>query len=266
MTTPLLERLEGYLDEVPRAAAMVEDHGSVRLFAGTGPWKYYARPRPGHGPVEPADLEAARARQRELGLPERFEWMVETAPSAESAVRATGMRVESHPLLVLGEPLAPAPVPGVALRLLDADDHALAATEAAIAVGFGAPGTGVGEAGAREREREQAVRDPRVDHFMRHQIRAGHVVMAVAEDDHGPVAGGTALPRGDVAELVGIATLPAARRRGIAALVVAALVDAVAARGVTTTFMGAADEAVARVYERVGFHVVATACEAEATH
>ncbi len=258
----LLERIEAYLDEVPRVAATVEDHGSVRVFAGTGAWKYYARPRPGHGPVRVADVEAARARQRELGLPERFEWMAETSPSAEAAVRATGMAVDAHPLLVLDRPLAPPPVPGVTVRLLDADDHALPAAQAAIAVGFAVPGTARGTEGRRARDHEQAAGDPRVDRFLRHQIRAGHAVTVIAEDEHGPVAGGSALPRGDVAELVGIATLPAARRRGIAALVVAALVRAVADRGVTTTFMGAADDDVARIYERAGFRRVATACEA----
>lgn len=258
----LLERVEAYLDEVPRAAATVEDHGSMRLFVGTGAWPYYARPRPGHGPVVAADVERVRARQRELGLRENVEWVAESTPSAEPAVRAAGLEAERFPLLVLGRPLAPAPVAGISVRLLDADDHELAATQAAVMVGFTHPGTAVGAAGVREREHEQAARDPRADAFMAHQIRAGHAVMAVAEDADGPVCGGTALPRGDVSELVGIATLPSARRRGIAALVVAALVDAVAALGVTTTFMGAADADVARVYGRVGFRAFATACEA----
>lgn len=262
----LLERVEDYLDEVPRAAATVEDHGSLRLFVGTGAWPYYARPRHGRGPVTAVDVERVRARQRELGLPEKLEWVAETTPSAEAAARAGGLAVERFPLLVLGRPLAPAPVDGITVRLLVADDQQLAATQAAITVGFGHPGTTAGAAGVRERDHEQAARDPRADAFMRHQIQAGHAVMAVAEDTDGPVCGGTALPRGEVSELVGIATLPRARRRGIAALVVAALVDAVAARGVTTTIMGAAGDDVARVYERVGFRPFATACEAAPQH
>ena len=258
----LLERVEAYLDEVPRAAATVEDHGSMRLFVGTGAWPYYGRPRPGHGPVTPEDIALVLARQRELGAPEKLEWVAETTPSAEGAARAAGLQVTRFGLLVLDRPLAAAPVAGITVRLLEADDRELPATQAAIMVGFGHPGTAAGVAGVREREHEQAARDRRSDVFMAHQIRAGHAVMAVAEDADGPVCGGTALPRGAVSELVGIATLPAARRRGIAALVVAALVDAVAARGVTTTFMGAADDDVARVYRRVGFRPFATACEA----
>lgn len=258
----LLERIDAYLDEVPRAAATIEDHGSLRIFTGTGAWPYYARPRPGHGPVTAEDVRIVRARQRVLGSPEKLEWVAEAAPEAETAAREAGLEVERFPLLVLEERLAPAHVDGVHVRLLHPDDHELPATQAAIMVGFGHPGTAVGAAGVREREHEQAGRDPRVDSFLRHQIRAGHTVMAVAEDDDGPIAGGMANPRGDVAELVGIATLPAARRRGIAALVTARLVDAVHADGVRTIFIGAADEDVARVYGRVGFRAFATACEA----
>ena len=73
--------------------------------------------------------------------------MVETTPSAEAAARAAGLEVERYPLLVLGRPLAPAAVDGITVRLLDADDHELPATQAAVMVGFGHPGT----AGGRRR-------------------------------------------------------------------------------------------------------------------
>ena len=258
----LLDRIEAYLDEVPRASATVEDHGSMRLFTGTGAWPYYARPRPGHGPVTAEDIAVVLARQRVLGAPQKLEWVEEVAPEAADAATAAGLAVERFPLLVLEERLEPAPVDGVHVRLLGAEDHEVPATQAAIMVGFTHPGTAVGEAGIRERDHEQAARDPRADSFTRHLIRAGHSVMVVAEDADGPVGGGTANPRGDVAELVGIATLPTARRRGIAALVTARLVAAVAAEGVRTVFIGAADEDVARVYRRVGFRDFATACEA----
>src|SRR5689334_17166324 len=96
-----LERIEAYLDEVPRASATVEDHGSLRIFTGTGAWPYYARPRSGHGPVTAADVEVVRARQRALGSPEKLEWVAETAPEAEAAATAAGLVVERFPLLVL---------------------------------------------------------------------------------------------------------------------------------------------------------------------
>ena len=70
------------------------------------------------------------------------------------------------------------------------------------------------------------------------------------------------MPRGAVAELTGIATLPAWRQRGVGAMVTAALTQAVAALGVRTVFLSAGDEDVARAYERVGFRRVASAGEA----
>lgn len=259
----LIDRIDAYLDEVPRAAADVSDHGSLRLFLATGPWPYHARPRPGHGPVTARDVGAVRARQRSAGAPERLEWIAERAGEAAAAAQESGLAVQSFPLLVLEHATAPPPrADGVAVRLLGPDDRSLAAMQAAVAVAFAAPGTARGPAGVREREHEQAAADPRIDPFVRHQLRAGHAVIAVAEDDRGPLAGGTALPRGDVAELVGVATLPCARRRGLAGQVIGALLAELARRGVRTAFIGAADDDVARIYERAGFRRVATACEA----
>ena len=60
-------------------------------------------------------------------------------------------------------------------------------------------------------------------------------------------------------ELVGIATLPAYRRRGIASALTAKAAAEAFARGVHVAFLGAADECVGRVYERVGFRPFATA-------
>jgi N-acetylglutamate synthase-like GNAT family acetyltransferase len=85
---------------------------------------------------------------------------------------------------------------------------------------------------------------------------------AVAAAEVGFVAGGGAIPRGAVAELTGIATLPAWRRRGVGAMVTAALTQAAASVGVRTVFLSAGDEEVARVYERVGFRRVASVGEA----
>jgi predicted GNAT family acetyltransferase len=98
--------------------------------------------------------------------------------------------------------------------------------------------------------------------FRRELIRDGHLVLVVAETEDGPVAGGAAVPRGAVAELTGIATLPAWRRRGVGAMVTAALTQAMAAVGVRTVFLSAGGENVARVYESVGFRRVASVGEA----
>jgi predicted GNAT family acetyltransferase len=83
------------------------------------------------------------------------------------------------------------------------------------------------------------------------------------------VEDGTALcagqhqPVGTVSEIVGVGTLPTARRRGLALAVTAALVADARSRGVETVFLSAGDDDVARIYSRLGFRRIATALIAE---
>jgi GNAT superfamily N-acetyltransferase len=95
-------------------------------------------------------------------------------------------------------------------------------------------------------------------------MHRGLLAMVGAYDAQGAVVGGGSHgPRGDTTEVTGIAVLPRARRNGFGAAIAAALVDDALARGVRTVFLSAQDHAVARVYERVGFIRVGTACIAE---
>ena len=96
---------------------------------------------------------------------------------------------------------------------------------------------------------------------MRERLRRGTSVTAVAENGDGPVAVGTLQPVGTVAEIVGVATLPAVRRQGLGGAVTGALVEHALSIGVETVFLSApASEDVARVYERLGFRRTGTAC------
>ncbi|MFC7760654.1 hypothetical protein ACFQY4_23505 [Catellatospora bangladeshensis] len=82
MTEDLLSRLERFYDAVPRDRAAVERHGTFELFLNQGtPYPFYARPVLGGPPPTAADLAAVRARQRELGQPESFEWVDQTTPA-----------------------------------------------------------------------------------------------------------------------------------------------------------------------------------------
>jgi predicted GNAT family acetyltransferase len=85
----------------------------------------------------------------------------------------------------------------------------------------------------------------------------------VAEDAGGPLASGSHQPVRDTAAIVGVATLPCARRRGLATLVTAALVEDARRRGCDMIFLEADSLEVARIYARLGFERVGTACIAE---
>lgn len=58
--------------------------------------------------------------------------------------------------------------------------------------------------------------------------------------------------------------LPRWRRRGVGAALTAVLVDDAHTSGAATVFLSAGTPSVARVYERVGFGPVGTACIVEA--
>ncbi|MFB6892832.1 GNAT family N-acetyltransferase [Kitasatospora sp. NPDC056327] len=266
-----MAEIERYYDAVPRAAARVEDFGPLSLFvrAGAG-WPYYARPALDHrGPaVTAGDVRRVLARQRELGLPQAFEWVAEHDPLLRAAVEEAGLTVHEHPLLVLGPQDEPAPArderDGAAVRVLAADDPALAAAVAVPHLAFGEPGTGVGGAGPAElAARAGEVAADGTAARVAERIASGHTVLAAAFEDGTPLCAGQHNPVGAVTEVAGVGTLPSARRRGLGGAVTAALVAHARAHGVRTVFLSAADEDVARIYRRAGFRPFATALIAE---
>ncbi|MGH3928591.1 MAG: GNAT family N-acetyltransferase, partial [Pseudonocardiaceae bacterium] len=70
-------------------------------------------------------------------------------------------------------------------------------------------------------------------------------------------------PVGTVSEIVGVGTLPTARRRGLGLAVTTTLVADARSRGMRTIFLSAGDDDVARIYTRLGFRRCATALIAE---
>jgi ribosomal protein S18 acetylase RimI-like enzyme len=276
----LLERIEAYSDAAPRSAADVEEHGALTLFVSRIPWRFCGRPRLGLGEedVGADDVAAVRARQRELGVREAFEWVHETTPSLAGAAAAAGLEVLRVPLLAL-EPAQwsppPAP-PGMQLRMLGADDPELPASQAAVELAFaaeaqqtamprawrapeGEASTGLEHAGPAERDLALA----RLGDlgFLRERVRRGLSAIAVAESPaEGVLGAGSHQLVGDVTEITGVGTLPSARRRGIGAAVTARLVDDARERGAAIAFLSAAGDDVARLYERLGFRRIGTAC------
>ncbi|MFD7263389.1 GNAT family N-acetyltransferase [Streptomyces sp. NPDC059874] len=263
--TTILDSLEQYYDTVPRVGgARAEDFGPLTLFVqeGTG-WQYYARPALGGPEATLADVERVRERQRELKVPEAFEWVAETSPSLRAPVEAAGLHVHAHPLMVLDPEAVRLPAhPDV--RLLGADDPLLTAAVTVPALAFAAPGTAIGEAGPAElaaRMVEPSAEEGRAR--VSGKIASGTTALAAAVRDGVVLCSGQYNPVGDVAEVVAVGTLPSARRQGLALAVTAALVAQALEGGARTVFLSAGDEDVARIYSRIGFRRVATALIAE---
>ncbi|MBT2449103.1 GNAT family N-acetyltransferase [Streptomyces sp. ISL-43] len=267
-TSDCLPELERYYDTAPRVGgARAEDFGPLTLFVQeSAGWPYYARPALGGDSadaVSVADVERVLTRQRELNVPESFEWVAETTPSLRAAAEAAGLQVHAHPLMVLDPSAVRIPAhPDV--RVLGAADPLLRAAVTVPMLAFAAPGTAVGEAGPAElavAERDPASEGRRVR--VAGMIASGRTALAAAARDGVVLCSGQHIPVGDVTEVVGVGTLPSARRQGLALAVTAALIADALARGARTVFLSAGDEDVARVYARLGFRPVGTALIAD---
>jgi ribosomal protein S18 acetylase RimI-like enzyme len=262
----IIERIDAFCDAVPRRRARAEVHGPLEIFvpAGAG-WPYYARPRRGsRPPVTAADVRAVRARQRELIIPESFEWIEQSAPEMAAAAAEAGLEVHRHPLMVLGSPAPVPPLPpGITARIVAPGDPELDRVWAVPAVAFSHPGTAVGQAGAAERDKIAADYDGGTIAILRERLRSGQSVLASAFGPDGPLAAGSCQAADGAAEITGVGVLPSHRRQGLGAAVTALLAAGAAGRGVQTVFLSASDDAVARVYARIGFREIGTAMIAE---
>ncbi|MBF5031364.1 GNAT family N-acetyltransferase [Micromonospora sp. ANENR4] len=268
----VLARLERFYDAVPRDGARTEDHGALVLFVRDGAgWPFYARPRldADEAPTL-ADVTAVRARQRELGLPEAFEWVHEHQPDLLAVARSAGLSVLEAPLMLLEPERLPDPgtFSDVPVRVLDPAEPGFAADialrRAVAAVGFANGGTARGDAGPAERDAALAQLDVAALEEEATRVADGRRISVLAETpNEGALASGMAMRVDDVAEIAGVATLPSARQRGLGAAVTATLARELRAAGTDLIFLSAGSEDIARVYLRVGFRRIGTACIAE---
>lgn len=241
-----LDEIEAYYDTVPRAAATTEDVGPFTLFLaeeGTG-WEFYARPRLGGADAFTADdVRRVLARQAELGRPRTIEWVDQVSPSLLPAVSAAGHAAGRYPLLALPHD-AEVAVPE-RTRALSADDPDLGLAVGAVHAAF----EGIDEITARPLgKRAELIADGRL------------VEIAAYDGDGTLIGGGSAAPRGETAELMGIGVPPAHRTSGVGTAITQALVHACREAGVRTVFLSAYNDAAASIYRRVGFVDVGTAC------
>jgi N-acetylglutamate synthase-like GNAT family acetyltransferase len=269
-----VRQADAYLDAVPRGDAEAIEVGPFTLFRTRGVWNYYARPTPNlNQPVTLADLVELDRVCQGLGLPLSLEWLPDCCPTLESAVVDYGLTVHEYVLMtLLRSERAPgdassrtARLPaGMSVRLLQPDDPAVPAARAVADVSFGVGGTAAASVGLAERaEMLQAMR-PEVVSTVRSRMAAGKMVLAVAEHDtDGVVGSGAYQPVGDVAEIVGVATLPYVRRRGLATAISSLLADAAFASGVRLVLLSAGSEDIARVYTETGFRRIARSLAAE---
>jgi predicted GNAT family acetyltransferase len=88
-------------------------------------------------------------------------------------------------------------------------------------------------------------------------------VLAAAFGPDGPLAAGSCQAVDGVAEITGVGVLPSSRRQGLGAAITALLARDALDRGVDTVFLSASDNAVARIYARIGFREIGTAMIAE---
>lgn len=261
-----MRRIDEYMDAVPRAAARAQDLGPLRLFVKTVAegWPYYARPIPDGGPVSTSDVDRMRARQRELGVPETYEWIAETSPTLADAAAGAGLEISLHPLLAAtAHELVPADPPSEAVVRMATRDDDLSLLAAVAMAGFGVFREGSPTTSSDDVERARASLTAADEAFMLDRLERGITLTALVEIDGTVVAVGSHQPVGSMSEIVGVATLPAYRRRGLGTAVTWLLADDATSRGVDTVVLSAGDRDVARMYERLGFRVVGTVGAAE---
>jgi len=278
---------DAYLDAVPRTDADALAVGPFTLFRSHGAWSYYARPALGISrTITGSDLAELDRVRRELSLPLALEWLPDCCPSLETVVREYGLAVHEYVLMALrpnsldqerptgavgpagyrtGGPVA---LPhGVTVRLVDPDDPddpAVPAARAVADVAFGVGGTAPGPVGINERNAMLQGLSPVVVEQMRERIAAGRMVLAIAErEPDGVVGSGAYQPVGEVAEIVGVATLPVVRRQGVATVVSALLASSAFAGGAALVVLSAGSEDIARVYAASGFQRIGRSLAAE---
>jgi GNAT superfamily N-acetyltransferase len=171
--------------------------------------------------------------------------------------------VEELPLLVAVDPVELLLPAGVRLYVVGADDPELPRYQRVAATAFANPGGVADVADVPLDTSDEALARTA---FLRERIADGRTVMMVAVENGRPVAVGSHQPVDlggtEVSEIVGVATHPLLRGRGLGAGLASALV-AHATETADLVFLAAGDDDVARVYERVGFAWLATTALAD---
>lgn len=207
----------------------------------------YARPLEPVGGDLRDPLTALRAVFMNRGRVPRFEFVEEFAPDLAPALREAGFVEEDRLHLMVCTPeslCSPPEVPGLEIALLGPDSPRSELRLFCTVQRQGFEGQGTASEAEGEALRRTLARGARA---------------FLARLDGRPAAAGIRMSALDgLAEIAGVATLEAFRRRGIATSLVGIAARTAFEEGVEACFLIAADERAGRVYERVGFGPFAT--------
>jgi ribosomal protein S18 acetylase RimI-like enzyme len=248
----LLRRIDAYLNAVPRAACDVETVGPFTLFFrrdSTLPEISYARPTaPLEGDLS-AEIGQVRAAFTARGRVCRWEFLAELAPTLPAMLVQNGFP----------EPI-PRPLMVVTRETFRPESSAVAEIRPIERMEGRAVGQALSEAyGMEFMESEEGAGDGE-DAMFSGMLERGACILGAFVDGLA-VAGGVHSPVGDTTEVAGIGTRPAFQRRGIGGALTSALVADAFDRGCECVFLSAADEAVQRVYARLGFAKIGSAMD-----
>lgn len=244
-----LNQLRRIAESASKVAAQGREAVTVGPFQGTiDPssdmiWLSYAVPVAPLGSAGEVALALAQLQRlfRERRRTLRFEFSESLWPELPAALQRAGLQLQARQPLMLCAPadFQPFQAPEVEVRLLDSPDDTgtLATFESVQSQAFGFEGI---------------FQIPQ----LREHLRRGSWRCALASLNGVPAGGGCTMPLEGVAELAGVGTVPALRRRGVASALSSFLVRDHFQRGGDLVWLSAGDAVAEAVYRRTGFRVV----------
>lgn len=239
-------------DYIVRAASLQFEEvaaGPFRAFlhpTSDNPWFSYVVPVDSWADdvIVERSVVMLRALFRSRGRKLRFELLEARWPSLPNLLQNAGLHVEErHPLMVCTpDMLAARQAPGVAVRFITEVDD-LDAYQSLKSHAFG----GIPRPASPER-----VAQARAD--LRNGLR-----YALATLDGEAAGVGGYYPAGAICEVIGVATLPSMRRRGVAATVTSFLTRAHFDDGGDLAWLTAGDSRAESVYHQLGYRTVTAA-------
>ncbi len=177
----------------------------------------------------------------------RFEFTESLWPTFPEVLEEAGLRLEvRHPMMLCTlASFQPYQASAVQVkRLTEADETQTLATYLSLR------NQGFDQDFADEPPTEKEIAE------LREQLEMGRVRCALASLDGIPAGVGVTMPMSGICELVGVATIPALRRRGVAATLCSFLVKDHFQGGGELVWLSAGDAIAQATYERLGFHLV----------